>query len=197
MPRLDDIVTKINETIADEQFKDKRWQKGKFYGVAEKREKDSGDETDEYPAIVAQNGDATRIALDEKYPFWLYHRIEDTDVENFIDNEDFGEAKFVKVTYNMVLVLWGNRKKLQLRRDQVLAGLLSGFPAHLVRTDVAAWDLYGVDLTFTGANINAKEVYEQEFTTEKLALRSNHIMIAFEYDCAVTFRQGCFDVCDL
>lgn len=198
MAKISDIVGIINRTLQDTQFGDKRFQRGDFYGITEVNEKADGEDfTESYPAINDNAGDSQIIALDDRKNFFIYHKIEDVDVENFIDDDDFGDARFVRTTYGMKCVLWADKRRIQLDRTQLLIGLTSGIPGNLIRTSVAALGLYSVEITLTGADVDAASVYRGEYNTRKMALQTNHVMISQSYEVETIHRQGCIDICEL
>lgn len=195
MARISDIVGKINDTIKENQFSDRRFQKGTFYGIAEVNESDDGEDfLQTYPAINDNSGDSTLISVDDRSHWWLYHRIEDVNIDNEIE-EDFGAAKGIMTTYDMICVLWADKRRLQLDRTQLLTGLVSGFPSELIRSTVDAWDLQSVAIRLQGCNIDAPSVYRGEYTTRRMPLSTNHVMIAQRYEVETVHRQGCLDVC--
>lgn len=197
MARIDEIVSRINSSIETNQFYDRRFQKGSFYGIADVIEKTtSQDSTEIYPGVTDNNGNTTRISIDDRKHWFLYHRIEDIDTDNFPD-DDFGDAKTIETTYNMQLVLWADRKKLKLNNDKLITGLLGGIPSHLVRSDLTSWNLWSVEINTGAINTNSQAVYRQEYTTSKMPIRSNHVMISISYQVVTTHRQGCIYVCTL
>ena len=129
MAKLHQIVAQINTDFTSGQFSSKRFQKGRFSGIAELITKLDNDQRQTMPAIIDNNGDDTILTMDDSYPFEMYHRHLSsamTEVE-----EDFGNRQIREETSNMILVVMGDRQRLKLTKEDIITGITLGMPTEL------------------------------------------------------------------
>jgi len=122
MAKLAEIVDYINTELQTTQFSAKRFQKGRWSGVAE-LVVTSEEET--MPCIIENNGDTTKLGIDDTYSFEVYHRVLASNFEN--GEDDYGAARNRKEFNDMVVIVMGDRNRLNLTTEQIISGLALGF----------------------------------------------------------------------
>jgi len=85
MSKYDTIIGYINTGLTSGNFASNRFQRGKFYGITELLKLEEGT----MPCVIADNGQATKISIDDNYPFQLYHRI--LGIEGEEDEAGYGQ----------------------------------------------------------------------------------------------------------
>lgn len=190
MPKLAEIVTLVDDALKASQFGTKRFQKGRWSGIAELI-RTSEDET--IPCSVDNNGDAVKLGLDDTYPFEVYHRMLDGDFER--SEDDFGSNAVRRETTDMVIIMMGDRNRLELTNEQIISGLALGFPFSLTATEVSALSLQSADFTIQGFDRDREFVWAREFKTKKAVLKTNTLLVSLRYQVVTEVFENCIGIC--
>ncbi len=196
MSVIANVISTINDTISGNQFTDKRFQKGTFYGIGEEFERRNDDVIETFIGESDVNGNVTPYFIDDTKTFILYHVVNGVQPAFPVDSDDgFGDGRDVIEVYDMRLVFWGDRKRLQLTREDILTGIVSGFPQQMIRSELSGWGVSGVTLEMGNTNIDKNAVYRNEYSGTQLRIKPQHIMLSMEYTVEITYRQGCITLC--
>jgi hypothetical protein len=192
MPKLHEIVDKINLNITTGVFKSKRFQKGKVYGIAELVRTD---ENELKPCLVENSGEATYISIDDNYPFIIYHRV--IGISANVETEvDFGIKKRIEETANMQLVCYADRSKIQFTKEDLIGGVEAAMAYEVPKADLSALNLNFCNIIQNSFNNDKQAVYDAEFNLNDFMLKPNHILFSLSYDIITNYDKNCLVLCD-
>jgi hypothetical protein len=192
MAKEHEIVTFINSELVANHFGSKRFQKGSFDGIAELII-DDAEETK--PCTVDRYGDATYLGIDDTKPFQVYHRVIRPDAE-WDGEQDFGDLKNIKETSEMLMVVMGDRARLQLTAEDIKTGIVAALPLELPKSTLNSLGLKKANIIPGQFNWDKAEVYKGEFNLKETMLKTNTIMFSFSYQIETVYDQSCFTICD-
>ncbi|KKN67195.1 hypothetical protein LCGC14_0463680 [marine sediment metagenome] len=196
MAKLHQIVAEINTrlTQAGGQFDSKKFQKGRFSGIAELITKvDKKEIRQTIPAIIDNSGDETKLTIDDSYPFELYHRHLTSTVTEI--EADFGDRVIREETANMVLVVMGDRQRLKLNKEDIITGINLGMPVELGSAFLTANSLVGANIIQGEFNLNKEEVWNSEFNTE-VGTKPSDILFSLSYQVVTKTWTTCIEICE-
>ena len=194
MAKLHEIIAQINADLITAQFSSKKFQKGRFSGIAELITKVDGDQRQTVPAIVANNGDTTKLTIDDTLPFELYHRHLSSTIPETED--DFGDRTNRTETADMVMMIMGDRNRLKLNKEDISTGVLLGLPLEFGSAFLIANALESAEVIPGVFNYNREELWNSEYSTEKVDLKTNTIFIGFTYQVTTQVKADCIEVCE-
>ena len=195
MAKLHQIVSQINTdlTQAGGQFGSKKFQKGRFSGIAELITKVDKDQRQTFPAIVDNSGDTTKLMMDDSYPFELYHRhLSSTVTET---EKDFGDSVLREETANMMMIVMGDRQRLKLTKEDIITGINLGMPVELGQAFLTANSLVGANIVQSDFNLNREEVWNSEFNIE-VGIKPNSILFSLNYSVVTKTWTTCIEICE-
>lgn len=184
-----EIVTLLNNSLRL-QFAAKRFQKGSFDGIAELVKRD--EETT--PCIVSNNGDITKLVIDDTKPFQVYHRTLKAEFEN--SKEDFGDRRSISHSASMLMIVIGDRNRLQLTKEDLIAGVTAGWLLVLPKSSLNTLDIKSCDIVPGSFNTDRESVYKGEYANAVFSLKPNYIMFSFSYQIVTQVDQACFTLCE-
>lgn len=196
MAKLHQIVAEINTRLTQSggQFDSKRFQKGRFSGIAELITKvDKKDIRQTFPAIIDNNGDATKLMMDDSFPFELYHRHLTSTVTEV--EQDFGDRVLREETANMLMIVMGDRNRLKLTKEDIITGINLGMPVELGQTFLTTNSLVGANIVQGDFNLNKEEVWNSEFNTEVM-VKPNNILFSLNYSVVTKTWAICIEICE-
>ena len=189
MSKIADIVTLINTNFESTTLSSKRFQRGKFSGLAElvKRE----DMT--IPLILDNNGEGTEVELNDTFPFQVYHRI--TGIEPS-EADEYGDGIQIKETTTLKLVCFANRQIMQFELDDLITAINVGFLTHLSNAQTATLGNWfsNIDIELTAININKSSVWSEEFGTDD-NLPPFYQCFSIDYNVLSDINTECFALC--
>ena len=195
MAKLHQVVAEINTRLTQTggQFDSKKFQKGRFSGIAELITKKDKDQRQTVPAIIDNGGEETILTIDDNYPFELYHRhLSSTMTET---EQDFGDRYIREETANMLLVVMGDRNRLKLNKEDIITGISLGMPVELGQTFLTVNSLVGVNIIQGEFNLNKEEVWASEFNTEVM-VKPNSIFFSLNYSVVTKTWTTCIEICE-
>ena len=131
MAKLAQIVTQINADLQGGQFSSKKFQKGRFSGIAELVTKVDGDTNQTVPVIYDNAGNETILIVNDKYPFELYHRHTGSTVEAVDSFEQWGDRVIRKESAQLITVIIGDRRRLTVTKEEIITGNMLGMHLEL------------------------------------------------------------------
>lgn len=191
MAKEHEIVDYINSEIQENQFSAARFQAGSFDGIAELIRTDS----ETKPGIVDHYGDVTYCGIDDTKPFQVYHRVITPEAEWNIE-EDFGDKKNIRENTNMLMVVIGDRRRLQLTAEQIKTGIAAALPLELPDSELISLGLKSANILPGSFNWNREEVYRGEYNLREIMLNTNTIMFSLAYVIETVYDQTCFTLCE-
>lgn len=191
MPILNDIVQQINEGLTSTLFsQSKRFSGSKLYGICEQAVK-TGRQKEEFPSIVDLAGDGKYVGIDDKQNLIIYHRKQNLSISDDTVNKGYGDNPAGSInTYSMVMVVYMNRKKLNMEADELVVYLQKHFP----------YTLENKNFTYLSASIdsvilNTQQVFRTEYTNVNYFMKPEHALIAISYTIEGKPNLACFNRC--
>ena len=192
MARLHQIVSEINTTL-QVRLKDKRFQKGRFSGIAELITFKDGEEDQTIPCIVDDFGDTTKLTFDDTFPFELYHRHLSGEFQD-VEGSDFGDRILRAESAAMTLVAIGDRRRLSMNKEDLMSEISLGLPAELKKTFRSENGLENITITYGSWLTDPKAVYDREYSLEETHLKTNTIIVALDYTILTETWVSCQSV---
>ncbi len=193
MAKLHQIVTQINTNLTQGQFSSKRFQKGRVSGIAELIVSVDNDQRQTIPVIVDNNGDTTKLTIDDRFPFQLYHRHLSSTMTEVDD--DFGDRQVREETASMLLVIMGDRERLKLNKEDIITGISLGMPEELGQAFLTTNSLVSVNIIQGEFNLNKEDVWTSEFNTEVM-IKPADIFFSLNYSILTRTWTTCIEICE-
>jgi len=190
MARETQVVSQINTLLQAGQFASKKFQKGRFSGIAELIDKEDGQTV---PCLKDTSGEiTTHLNIDDIYPFELYHRTISTSME---DEDGFGNYIERHEVTEMRLVVIFQRNRIFATKELIKSGLALGMPREMTRSFNIANDLSSCSISSLAFNLNSKEVYAEEYGQTEQLLKPTTVMIAMSYQIGTVTDINCLEIC--
>ena len=195
MAKTAEIVTQINIDLQAVQFDSKKFQKGRFSGIAELVTKVDGDTRQTVPVIIDNAGNETILIVNDKYPFELYHRHTGSTVETVDNSEQWGDRVLRKEVANMLMVVIGDRKRLKLTKEEIITGIMLGMPLELGSSFLTANSLDNVNIVPGDFNLDKEDAWNSEYSTEEVLVKPEMIFFTMAYAIETQAKFDCIDIC--
>lgn len=196
MAKEAEIVAQINTDLKTVQFASKRFQKGRFSGIAELITKIDNDTRQTVPAIIANGGSETILIVNDKFPFELYHRHISSTVEEVDPEDQYGDLVFRQETAQMLMVVMGDRKRLKLTKEEIITGIMLGMPLELGSSFLTANSLDNASIIPGDQNLDREDAWNAEYNTELVKLKPEMIFFTFGYAIQTRAKTDCIAICD-
>lgn len=194
MSTLSDITGEINTSLQTGQFSSKKYQKGRFSAIAELIPKKDNEKTQLVPAIISDNGDATRLNMDDTYTFEVYHRHLGSVYDS--DEEDSYGSRITRIEdASMKMVVMGDRSRLKSDKEDLIRGIIADIPLEMSEAFLLSNSLQQVNINPGTFNIDSVSVYGEEFGDVGLNLKPNTIIFSLDYNIVVEQWVPCIDIC--
>lgn len=194
MAKLPEIVTEINTSLKTFQFSDKRFQHA-FNGIVEIVPKQDGETVEKFPSIITDEGDITKVTIDDTFGFQLYHRHVGSVFNETPTEEQFGSVTIREVTDNMIMIVMGDRDKIKLSKEDIITGIQLGFPLELGKAFLVTNTLDSAQIIQGEFNLDREVLWEQEFAT-KFSLKPSSIFLGYSYDVLTRVKEKCIRICE-
>jgi hypothetical protein len=190
MSKYDTIIGYINTGLTSGNFASNRFQRGKFYGITELLKLEEGT----MPCVIADNGQATKISIDDNYPFQLYHRI--LGIEGEEDEAGYGQDIDVIERCSMQMVIIFNREIIRLKKEDIVSGVFSSLITGISKANMASLNINECNISYGNFNLNYEDVYNAEYNLGEYLLKPQTVMVALPYEIEVKYRKGCIQICN-
>ena len=196
MAKEAEIVAQINTDLKTVHFNSKKFQKGRFSGLAELIVKVDGDQRQLVHAIIDNNGGATILIINDKYSFQLYHRHIGSTVEPVDEVEQFGDRMLRQETASMLMVVIGDRKRLKLTKEEIITGIMLGMPLELGSSFLTTNSLDNATIIPGEFNLNKEDAWNTEYNTVDVMLKPSDIFFTMAYSIETMANAlNCIDIC--
>jgi hypothetical protein len=190
MSKYDTIIGYINTDLKSGNFASNRFQRGKFYGITELLKLEEGT----MPCVIADNGQAAKISIDDNYPFQLYHRILGIEGEEDIDG--YGQDIDVIERCSIQMVIIFNREIIRLKKEDIVSGVFSSLITGISKANMTSLNINECNISYGAFNLNYEDVYNAEYNLGEYLLKPQTVMIALPYEIEVKYRKGCIQICN-
>lgn len=196
MADIQEIVNFINAELKRKQFTAKRFQKGTFVDtLVELIPTKDGDADQTKPCTVADDGECTDVIIDDVHPIQVYHRIASYNSAKAEEENDFGNPVAIAETYNMRMVVIGDREKVLLTKEKILTGIGVGFPLEVPKATRATLLSQLITIELGDVEVVSATVWQEEYSGVEDLLKPQVFMFAFNYIVTTTINQACFVLC--
>lgn len=198
MPFLKQIVEIVNSDLRERSLKDKRFQSGKYDGIAVdvSRPLESGG-AQTFPAVLDANYEAQPVTPDDTYPITIYHKVVSKRAKNPQGSGNYGDGNGVRgEVVDMKMVVFGKYAALKLTAEQLEALITINFPDVIAKAKTQPLKLDSVLIEYQSTNMNSVAVFQEEYKGFELFLAPEDIMFSIRYSIESKFRKGCFTICD-
>lgn len=145
---------------------------------------------DKLPAIVKRSGEAVYVGIDDNYSIRLYHKI-NAMATRIVPKTGVGRSPgSIANSYSMLMIVFMNRRKVNLFADELVLLIQSQFPDSLTLEPYQS-----INIFFNSVILNDVQVYTQEYTTEEYRLAPEHNLFQINYTLEATFKKDCFITC--
>lgn len=176
------ILERLNQklTVASDKFAG-----AKYYKLAELVNRTSTGGTQQFPLV-----DETEIAIDDTYPVTVYHRLLSKPYSKI--NFNTFESKC-----QMVMVVFGNREKLQMDSDALESQFIALFPSQFSKADLTGLSgVTNVHVEIGSSNLSALDVFNTEYKNSRFIVDGQTILFSIRYEIQITFKKDCLDFCE-
>lgn len=197
MPFFDEITGFINDSLKASSLNSKKLQPAKFYGLSTQIYKSVKDKNtnnvEPYPAIVDGTGAITVITPDDKYSLQVYHK----NLSNAYsyEKESYGDGYLMNADCDMQMVVITNGKISGKTKEILEPVFIAGMPQKLSQELITGLGIYSCLITPAGSNMDAMQVFRQEYPKSNLFLTNQMSMFLIRYRIKLTFSQTCIDKC--
>ena len=198
MPFLKQQIEIINNELREGSLSDMRFRSGRFETIAvdvSRVNASGGIET--FPAIMNTNYEAQELVVNDTFPIVLYHKILNKTYSSAPVTSNYGDGnRFVVEKAEVKMVVYAKYAAVKLSAEQLEALITAGFSDSIAKTKLAPFKLDSMTVTLTGSNLNAAQVFQEEYKGFDLFLAPEDILFSIKYTIESRFRKGCFNICD-
>lgn len=162
-----------------------KWPGAKAYGLCQSV--DEGEKT--FPAEVDDKGEGKYVGVDDNSPIILYHKCDDVK-SNTVTKGGYGEQSFQSNTYNLKLIVYFDRRRVNLSPDELMLYIQSNFPDNL-----KSQPYISNYVRFAGVILNTKAVFNDEYKGIEFSIPLHCSMFQIGYTIESKFVKNCFAKC--
>lgn len=194
-----EIVDKINAEVKAALDINPVYQQGKYYSICRlvPRETENGQKL--IAALVASDGEGTPDSglIDDTFPLCIYHRCLGYTFSSFNEaqRDSFGKKPMVKSIANMIMIVFGDGKRLGVEQERLLSNVVASMPSQFNKTFLESiTGLHAVTIVPTSENNDSIQVYKNE-GEQKYFLQTNMLLFSLSYQIFAEFDKSCYDIC--
>jgi len=197
MPFFDEITQFINDSLKASSLNKKNLQPALFYGLSTQifrsgKDKNSNN-VEPLPAIVDGTGSITMIAPDDKYSLQVYHKNLGTSYS--YEKESYGDGYLINADCDMQMVVISNSKISGKTKEILEPVFIAGMPQKLSQELITGLGIYSCLIAPAGSNMDAMQVFRQEYPKSNLFLTNQMTMFLIRYRIKLIFSQKCINQC--
>lgn len=184
-------------TNATGQLKGKPFQKGLFNGLCKQVDRVVGETLEKQIILYTDvNGTkATGIYVDDLYPFQLYHRILDQNIEDSEIEDFYGDDILQKiVTFEMALVCIVDKFNVELNSEDVITAVGLNMPNNIKPSAITGSQFSQCEITTTNVETNSSTVFSDEYGRNK-QIPQQFYLFKIEYTVKLHYTKSCFTLC--
>jgi hypothetical protein len=198
MPFLNQIINFIDAELKAGSLSKEKLQPATFNGlssIVQRSIKGSKDvnKLEVLPATVGTGGKINFIAPDSKKAIQTYHRL--VSKAYSYEKKSFGEDNFIKSTSEVAMVVITNGKVTGKTKDVLEPLFIFGMPQKLSKALVADLKINSCTITPIASNMDALQVFKQEYPQSDFFLTEQMSMFLIRYKIELVFSQHCIEQC--
>lgn len=194
MPYVEDIVCLINSHYKDAVFTGAPYAISSFYGITQPVTRRSEDKTDIVPAVMS--GDEFKyVGPDDDTNLIIYHKLNGNAYSN-ISGTGYGRSQgFEKCVSDCSMVVFGMRFKLGVSQHQLEQKVNQNLIEKITKAKLVELKLNTVNINAVSSNMDAAQVFSNEFKNVPYFLSEKHILFELKYTIEAIYNKGCFTNC--
>jgi hypothetical protein len=196
MPFIDQITRFINDSLKAGSLNKQVLQPAIFYGLASTIYRSKGDKKpgniEPLPAII-DAGKEIFITPESKLALKIYHK--QLSKSYSYDKNSYGDGYNMKSVSEMNMVVITNSKLSGKTKDVLEPVIVFGMPQRLSNAMVLDLGINNCLITPTGANMDAMQVFRQEYPRSDYFLNEQMSIFLIRYRIEINFSQKCIDTC--
>ena len=195
MPNINSIVGLINTALVSNQFASRRYQSGKWYGIADLLKNNAEDKETTTPVIIDDAGEGTDVIFDDTSSMVVYHRVMSLNYE-IADPNDYGKpGTTMRETAEMKMIFFADRMKLKDRVENFIAAAINDFPKEFLSSVVSAFGNNKTIIELGSVNTDIYTIWSGEFQNVDFNLASSICAFELTYKVINEFNKNCFTLC--
>jgi hypothetical protein len=196
MPQLDALVSLIDTSFQTGNFDARRFQIAKYYGIAYRVKTKSQDQEKIEPMTVDNSGNGVPVVYSDKWNLQVYHTIEDIDYKQAEPN--YGPPGMtMEENASMRIVFIGNRRKLQVRPEDIAAAMIIDIPKQFLSPVVTPLGMSSVVITTGDVETDPYKVWAELYEGVNSFINPEIMMISIKYNIISTYNKGCSTLCSI
>lgn len=194
MPFTDSIVAFINDSLKGGSLNGKRFEPGKYDGLATTlaRKKPQGP-IEFLPAVMDKGGNYSFVEPNDKYPISLYHKVV-SNTYSYDKVKSFGDEYQMKCIADMYMVVFFDTRKTGLLPELMETKVMFGVPQKLSQALQTQLKFRSCLITPYASNMDKISVFKQEYPGTEYFLKPVHQLFLIRYRIESTFDKNCIDV---
>lgn len=187
MPKLDQIVSTINDRLKAGKLKGNAFQRGAFYGLTTPL-------TDSDGALVPTDlttGNAIDLTISDSLTFQIYHK-------NTTASFSTSDPYTVSTTYQMTAVVFFNDQFVKMNTQNLAHLIRCELSKPFTKNELGQSGLSSVSMNPISANFDSYAVFGSEYPNYENKLQISEHLISLSYSITVTANCNCVDceTCD-
>ena len=195
MPQLNALVDLINTSFETDIFNTRKFQIAKYFGIIDRVKTKTVDNEKIEPMVIDTNGECHKVVYNDKYNLQVYHLVESITYAQAEPN--YGPPGMtMEETANMKCIFIGNRKKLQVRPEEISAFMLMDIPKQFLSSIVTPLGMSSVVITTDDVEIDPYKVWADQYDGLDSFIKPEIIMISIKYKIISTYNKNCAQLCN-
>jgi hypothetical protein len=194
MPNLDGIVTLINNALAAGNFSTRKFQPSAYYQIVDDVKTTGADDEKIEPMIVFTNGECKKMVYDDTNAFQIFHKL--NDVSYSLGDLDYGPpGTTMQETASMELIFVGNRKRLQVRPEDVAAAIMMDMPKEFTAAIAQTLMLNTCIISTDEVETDPYKVWAENWQGTKSFVKPETILVSVKYKIIDEYNRKCWSLC--
>jgi hypothetical protein len=194
MPALDQITANINTAMQNGNFNTRKFQIAKYYNITDvvKTSTTEGDKLQPY--VIDDSGNCINVVYDDKYNFQVFHVVDNITYKQADPN--YGNpGQTMEETAEMILIFFGNRKKLMVRPEDIAAAICMDIPKELPLSFIQPLGMNSVVIETNIIETDPYIVWNNQWQGTTSFVKPETILLAVKYTIVSTYNKNCFKLC--
>ncbi len=198
MSFLNQIIKFIDEQLKAGSLNKQKLQPAIFHGlssIVQRSIKGSKDvnKLEALPATAEADGKINFITPDSKLAIQTYHKL--ISKAYSYEKKSFGDDNFIKSVTEVAMLVITNGKITGKTKDVLEPLFIFGMPQKISRELLADLKINNCTITPIASNMDALQVFKQEYPQSALFLTEQMSMFLIRYKIELVFSQHCIDKC--